>query len=216
VSSASLSASLKSGSALEILVEQENEKLLLPVERIRNSYITIAKQALRLYYYFTTGIKAVKYQDDLGKTKVCYFDKSLGFSDDVSIQSENELLYTETQKKEIILKLYESGILTDSEGKVKQTTKEKVLSLLGYKDLDPNKGVGRLQEIKAVNENLKIKTNGLEVEEIDDHEIHIYEHTRYVLSEYAELTEQEKERLFKHIKEHKEKNGKETRLEEGK
>ena len=54
VSSASLSASLKSGSALEILVEQENEKLLLPVERIRNSYITIAKQALRLYYYFTT------------------------------------------------------------------------------------------------------------------------------------------------------------------
>ena len=205
VSSESISASLKSGSALEILVEQENEKLLLPVERIRNSYISIAKQALRLYSEFVSGIKAIRYQDENGKVKVCYFDGSLSVSDDVSIQSENELLYTESQRKEIIIRLYESGVLTDAEGKISQPTKEKVLYLLGYKDLDPNKGVSRLQEIKAVNENLTIKTKGLSVEEIDDHEIHIHEHTRYVLSEYNDLRKEEKERIFNHIREHKDK-----------
>ena len=34
---------------------------------------------------------------------------------------------------------------------------------------------------------------------------HIDEHTRYVLSEYPELKEEEKQRLFDHIREHKEK-----------
>ena len=81
----------------------------------------------------------------------------------------------------------------------------KVLTLLGYKDLDYKKGMSRLQEEKAQNENAVMRKNEISVEEIDDHAIHVDEHVRYVLSEYAELTEEVKQRYFAHIKAHKEK-----------
>ena len=101
--------------------------------------------------------------------------------------------------------MYSSGILNDEDGKLRPSIKEKVLTLLGYKDLDNQKGLSRLQEEKAQWENDKIRKQGREVEEIDDHSIHIDEHVRYVLSEYNSLTQEEKERLYAHVKEHKEK-----------
>ena len=42
---------------------------------------------------------------------------------------------------------------------------------------------------RAKEENIKAATEKLEIMPIDDHKIHIDEHTRYVLSEYDELTE---------------------------
>ena len=51
-------------------------------------------------------------------------------------------------------------------------------------------------ELIPVNEELFI--------EIDDDRIHIDEHIRYILSEYDELTAEEKQRLFAHVKSHKE------------
>ena len=70
--------------------------------------------------------------------------------------------------------------------------------------MDYRKGLSRLQEEKAVSENEKIKNHGLEIEEIDDDSIHIDEHTRYVLSEYDDLDESQKQRLYEHIKAHRE------------
>ena len=48
-----------------------------------------------------------------------------------------------------------------------------------------------------------MRTMVLSVEEVDDDAVHVDEHSRYFLSEYAELKEEEKERFFTHIKEHK-------------
>lgn len=204
VSSSSENATLTSGSALEILVEQDNSRLLLTAEQIRNSFVEIARHTIRLYAQFMADIKAVKYQDSFNKTHVLYADKKTMLSDDAYLENENELLYTTNQKKEIIFKLYSSGLLNDDKGKLRSSTKEKVLTLLGYKDLDYRKGLSRLQEEKAVSENEKIKLNGLEIEEIDDDSIHIDEHTRYVLSEYDDLKDEQKQRLYQHIKLHRE------------
>jgi hypothetical protein len=135
--------------------------------------------------------------------KVYTVNKNALSSDEVYIENENELLYTETQKKEMIFKLYESGILFNEDGKLNPTTKERVLDLLGYKDLDYKKGLSKLQVEKAQSENAKIRKHGLDVDIVDDHNVHIDEHTRYVLSEYAELNEEEKQRLFSHIEKHK-------------
>lgn len=204
VSSSSTNAHLSSASALELLIEQDNQRLVMVAEDIRNNYIEISKQVLRLYAQFIVGIKAIKYNDAFNKTKVCYADSKSADSDDVYIDNENELTFTPKQRKEMILKLYESGLLFDDDKKIRATTKEKVLAMLGYQDLDYLKGLNRLQEEKAQNENLKIRNNGLPIEEIDDDNIHIDEHTRYVLSEYDELSAKEKTRLFSHIKAHKE------------
>jgi hypothetical protein len=114
------------------------------------------------------------------------------------------MFFSEEIKRETVLKLLETGLLSDDEGKVRQIVKEKVLEILGYSDLASQKGISILQEEKAKNENLSIRKYGLEIEEIDDDAIHIDEHLRYVFAEYDELTEDEKQRLFTHIKNHKE------------
>ncbi len=202
VSSSSKNAGVTSGSALELLVEQDNQRLTVSAEAVRDSYILIAKHVIRLYAQFSAGVRVIKYTEN-GKLKMTYTQKNAINSDEVYIENENELFYTPTAKKEIILNLYKSGILDDEEGKLRPIVKEKVLSLLGYDDLDYRKGVSRMHEEKAQNENVKIRKFGCAIEEIDEDRIHIDEHTRYVLSEYDELTEEEKQRLFSHIKEHK-------------
>lgn len=213
VSSTSIN-NLMSGKALQILVEQDNEKLLIPVDAIRRSYISISKMVIRLYAEFLSGVKMIKYFDDEQKVKVVYIDKSAFTSDEVFIEGENELMFTESQKKEILFRVYESGLLSDDNGTVRQATKEKLLNLLGYKDLDYSKGLYRLQENKAKDENEKIRKEGLEIEEIDDDTIHIEEHSRYIFSEYGELTKEEKQRLYSHLKEHKNRLAQTNKTEE--
>ncbi len=203
VTSSASNASLSSGTALEILIEQDNSRLLRSAEEIRDSYIKVAKHMIRLYSQFSANMRAIKTEDKFNKTRILYVDKSCTQSDDVYLDNENELLYTNTQKKDMIFKLYQSGLLSDDNGKLRPATKEKVLSLLGYKELDYQKGLARLQEEKAQEENEIILKKELEVDEIDDHEIHIDEHTRYVLSEHLSLKKEQKERFYSHIKLHK-------------
>lgn len=203
VSSSSTNAHLSSGTALELLVQQDNARLLVSAEAIRNCYLLIAKQIIRLYAQFLAGVRAIKTVDEDNNPIIYYADKRAVNSDDVYIENENELLYSDNQKKEMILKLYNSGLLCDEKGKIRNTTKERILSLLGYKDLDYQNGVSRLHEKKAQNENEKIRRVGLDIEEIDNDEIHIDEHTRYILSEHDELSKEEKERLFTHLAAHK-------------
>ena len=114
-------------------------------------------------------------------------------------------MFSPAQKKEMIFKLYSSGLLLDEQGKLRTATKEKVLSLLGYKDLDYQKGMARLQEEKALKENERLRKEMLSVEEIDDHSIHADEHVRYVLCEYDSLNDEQKQRYYAHVREHKEK-----------
>jgi len=202
VTSSSSNASLSSGTALEILVEQDNSRLLMTAEGIRRCYLEISKHIIRLYAQFSS-VRAVKFQDDFNKTRIVYADDKTLSSDDVYIVNENELLYTARQKKEMVFKLYESGLLADEEGKLRPSIKEKILSLLGYKELDYQKGLARLQEDKAQRENDRLKKEQVDIEEIDDDSIHIDEHIRYVLSEYTTLKEEQKQRFYTHILQHK-------------
>ncbi len=214
VASSVQNPSVSSGTALEILIEQQNERLTMPAEIIRRCYVEIAKMFLRLYSQFTSSIRAIRCADSFNKTRVYYADKNSTSSDDVYLESENELSYTQSQRKSTIFKMYESGLLSDEDGQIRPSLKEKVLNMLGYKDLDYQKGLSRLHEEKAQNENNKIRDYGLSVDEVDNHSIHIEEHERYFLSEYRDLSDEQKQRLFSHIDEHKQKQLKEKQKQE--
>ena len=203
VASSKENATVSSGTALEILVEQDNERLTMNAEIIRSCFLDVARQCLKLYAQFISGVRVVKYLDAFNKTKVCYANEQCATSCDVYLDSENELEQTPSKKREMILKLFNSGILHDENGVLRHQTKEKVLSLLGYKDLDYQKGLSRLQEEKAQIENETIRKSGATIEDFDDDVIHIDEHIRYVLSEYVQLSKEEKLRFTEHIKAHK-------------
>ena len=197
-------ASATSGTALQLLMEQDNERMTVPAEIIRNAYVEIAKHVLRLYSQHAKGVKAVKIKSDAGILETVFVDLTQALCDDVYLESENELSSTPSQKREMIFKLYESGILKNSDGEISDGVKEKVLSLLGYKDLDYKLSVTRLHENKAREENAKIKKEAIMPDEIDDHDVHLAEHARCFLSEYQNLSEKEKANINAHYKAHKE------------
>lgn len=196
---------VSSGVALEILISQYNERLLVNAENIREVYVLISKQMLKLYKQFITDVRIIKNVDNDAKTKIFYVDKDVMTADDVYVDSENELLYTAKQKKEMLLNLYKSGLLFNANGTISQSTKEKLLSLLGYGTLDSQGALVKLHREKSQVENEGLKKNALATEIVDEHEIHIEEHTRYYLSEYENLSEIERENILKHIAEHSEK-----------
>lgn len=210
VSSSSSNASLSSGSALQLLIEQDNERLLMTAENLRNCYVEIAKHVVRLFAQFTSGLRAVKYYDAFNKTRIGYANSETVRSDSIYIKDDGEFLYTDAQRKELIYKLIASGILCDETGEIKPTIKSKVLNLMGYSELDYTNGISRLQQEKAQMENEKLRFSDLTVEEIDDDNIHVEEHVKYVLSEYAELNQTTKDRYFQHIKSHKQKINNQT------
>ena len=204
VASSSTNATVSSGTALELLIEQDNERLTVVAERIRGAYKEIARQMLRLYKEFIVGKKEIRETDGEDKTGVWYI-VGANVCDDVVIENENELLYGENRKKEMLLSLYNSGILKGEDGEISAETKERVLSLLGYGDLASDYGIGRLHTEKAKEENERIRKRELAVDGYDDHKIHIEEHIRYALSEDDVLTPKEKANFEKHIAEHKKK-----------
>ena len=205
VTSSASNATLSSGTALQILVEQDNEKLIMTAEEIRRCILEVAKKIIWLYAQFAEGVRIVKYMDGNNKTKILYADKNAVNSDEVYLESENELLYTHSQRKAVIFDLYKSGILLDEDGKIRPSTKEKILALLGYKDLDYQKGLSRLHEEKAIEENELLLKDNVEVDNLDQDTIHIDEHTRYFLSEYKNLEKEQKQRFYNHIEMHNQK-----------
>ncbi|MBE5756202.1 MAG: hypothetical protein E7342_00200 [Clostridiales bacterium] len=208
VISSALSPKVTSATALEVLSRQENEKLFLEAENVRGCYLMIAKMILRIYRQFIKGVRIMKEVETEAENKIFYVDKKVMQSDDVYIDNENEMLFTQSQKKEMLFKLYESGLLENSQGKLSSITKEKILNLLGYKNLFEEKNLLNLHQQKADSENQKLKKEIVEVDLIDDDEIHLSEHTKYILCEYENLTKEERERVFYHIEKHKEKNQK--------
>ena len=104
----------------------------------------------------------------------------------------------------------ESGLLTNGNGVLSTVVKEKMLKLLGYKNLSSENSVISLHEQKADAENKKIAKEKIEVDLIDNDEIHLTEHTKYILCEYENLTKEQKERVFYHIQKHKENQKKEN------
>jgi len=195
---------VSSGAALQILVEQDNEKLIYIAENIRRSYIEVASCVLRLYKQFLTGVKAIKnINDDELKTRIYYVDKSVITADEVYIDNENELAFSERQKKELLINMYNSGLLFDENGKLPLITREKLLTLLGYKSLDSTSGLMKLHQDKAVGENEVIAKSGREIDVLDNHAVHIDEHTRFYLGEFENLTNDEKQNLLKHVALHK-------------
>ena len=178
--------------------------MVVHAEIIRNCVVELARQVIRLYAQFTAGLRAVMLTDKYDKLRTYYVDRAALCSDDVFLENENELLYSRRQKRDALMNVYTSGLLGDENGEIRPATKEKLLALFGFKDLDYRKGISRLQEEKAQSENDIIRKSGLSIEEIDDDGIHIDEHERYILSEYGELMPDEKQRLFAHIRAHKE------------
>ena len=97
-------------------------------------------------------------------------------------------------------------MLTDDTGKLSERTKAKLLEILGFGSIDNTLDIESLHINKADEENLSGFKTPIGVDEYDDHELHIAEHTRFLLSAESEGVRnnpETKENALEHLRAHK-------------
>lgn len=195
-----------SGVALQLLIEQEDARLNAVTENVRSAIRETAKHMIRLFKQFATSTRLLRTAGEQGKVELYYFNSSDLGSDDVVFDTESELSYTPAQKKSAVYELIDAGLLTDDTGKLSERTKAKLLEILGFGSIDNTLDIESLHINKADEENLSgfKKPNG--VDEYDDHELHIAEHTRFLLSAESEgvrKNPETKKNALEHLRAHK-------------
>ena len=204
-------ARVTSATGLQLLISQDDTRLSATMVCIERAMKAIGRQVLRLYRQFAGNARLMTMTGEDKKAQVYYFNASkLEVSD---IQFESQENSTPEEKKEVLLRLYEAGLLTDEDGKMSKENKNRILEAFGFGSYENARDISALHIAKAGEENLTMKSAAVLPDEFDEHTLHIQEHVRFLLSsgtKTAAAYEEIKGRVGAHIKAHKEMEKAET------
>jgi len=195
-------SAVSSGTALNILIEQDETRLSVTAEYIRSAVKKIAQFIIRLYKQFATNDRLTRSCDENGEIEMFYWNSSQLTSDDVVLDTINELTETPSQRKSMLMELYKNGLLNDENGKLSNRNRAKLIEALGMGIWENSADITQMHIKKAIKENLEL-TQFLPLE-IDEHEIHIEEHTKFILSDESnKFSNEHINKLQEHILAHK-------------
>ena len=198
-----------SGVALQLLIEQEESKLVASAEEIRNCAKEMAKQILRLYKQYALIAHTSRLIGDNGSIELFYWKGSEINSEEVIFETENEINESLAQKRSMIFEVLNAGLLHDENGRLSNSMRSRILEQLGFGVWETNQDIKSLQTNNASRENLMLITDQVigEPKEIDDHDIHVSEHVAFMLGiEFEKATKKHpniNEQMLNHIRTHK-------------
>ena len=190
-----------SGVALQLIADQDDIRVACSVDSIREAIRSISKYVLRLYKQFAGVNKLARLCDGSKSAEVFYFSASDVGSDDIVFETENELSDTPATRRTMLFDLLNAGVLTDENGKLSQSSKAKILSLMGFGNWSNAQDVTQLHISRAEKENLDVSS--VRALSVDDHAIHVEEHVRFILSNEDTLDEATLAKLLSHVEEHR-------------
>ncbi len=198
-----LPSAVSSGSAITLLIEQDETRLSVTAEYIRQAVKQISEMIIRLYKQFASTKRLSQLADENGALEVYYWTGADLSCDDVVLDTTNELTESAAQRKSILLELYDKGLLANEDGKISNRTRVKILDSLGFGSWETSQDISIMHTKKATKENLCLHELDLPLE-VDDHNIHIEEHTRFLISEETKkFSEEHKNKILEHIRMHK-------------
>lgn len=190
-----------SGVALQLIAEQDDTRLASSIDSVKLSIKKISKYILRLYKQFVTTSKLMRFVDNQKGAEVFYFKGSDIGSDDVVFETENQLSDTPATRRTMLFDLLSAGILQDDQGKLTQSSKAKILSMMGFGNWNNAQDITQLHIDRAQNENVDI--DHAQILPVDDHSLHMEEHTRFVISNVGTADKSTIDKVLAHIQQHK-------------
>lgn len=199
-----LPENVTSGVAISLLIEQDETRIALTADNIRNAVREVGKHILRLYKQFAIGRRLKSIAGDNGQLEMYYFNASDLSGDDIVFDTENELVETPSSRKNMVLELMQLGLLTDEKGRYSERTKSKILETLGFGNWEHSRDIAEMHVKKAQRENKRFAAEIIAPDSIDDHQIHIEEHSKHILSSDYDDNAEYKQRVTEHINKHRE------------
>lgn len=197
-----------SGVALNTIAEQDDTRLAITADRVRDAVLEISRQWLRLFKQFAGQLRMDRIVGKNGEISKLYWSANMLTSDDVVHETENELSSSITNRKQLIYDLLAKGLFLEENGTLSERTRVRLLRSLGLGDWENIADIGEVHTSRAQRENLLLKNGGeVRVLATDDHEIHILEHAKMLLSQAFEeefgLHSEQHRRFEEHIAQHK-------------
>ena len=189
-----------SAAALQLLIEQDANRMHMSVESVDRAIKEAGKQILHLYKQFAATKRLLRMTGTGGHAELFYFDASDISADDVVFETD----YDKSPEKirEEILSLFNLGLLRDEKDGFSDGMRNKLLNALGYGSFENAKDISDLHLKKAERENILLREREVDADSYDDHALHIAEHTRSLLSG-GEEDEAYKAKLIKHLAAHR-------------
>lgn len=127
---------------------------------------------------------------------------------DVEYTTENELVLSEDMQKQRFLEAYNMGLFADENGRMPERVKYRALECMKVGNYTELMNLNQLQIQAAQRENVFFESGVFpEVTEIDDHQIHIEEHMRYMLQVKYQVLKMKKpayaDAMIQHLNQHK-------------
>ncbi|MBQ8659102.1 MAG: hypothetical protein IJ506_08190 [Clostridia bacterium] len=197
-----------SATGLQLLLAQDDSRLSATVSSMERAVKEVGRQILRLYKQFAGSARLMSLAGENKKAQAYYFSSSEVLASDIVFETESAA--SPERKREILLQLFEAGLLTEEDGSVSRENRHRILEAFGFGSYESAKDISSLHIAKAGEENALIVKEEIEPDDYDDHDLHIGEHTRFLLSaEFKKLcgkknTDEKalKERFTAHMKKH--------------
>lgn len=195
-------SSVTSATGLQLIIEQDEARMNVCFEQVKNALRRTGKYLLRLYKQFASQVRLLKYTGSGGETGIRSFKGSDITGDDVVIEADSDANMTPARRRAALYEMLDRGLFTDSDGKLNPSFKVKLLETLGYSGYVAEKDLAGLNVARCATENEDMKGGKqVAIKPYDDDTVHVREHTAYLLTET--LTGEQEERICAHLNEHK-------------
>lgn len=193
---------MTSGVAISLLIEQDDSKLLVTANNVREAIKEIGIKILCAYKLHASATRLIKISGENGDVELKYWKGSDITSCDVVFDTENEVINSPSSRKNMVYELLKIGLLHDERGHISDTNKLKILEMLGLGNWESIKSNEQLHFTKAMRENDMLINEKVNIDDYDNHNIHINEHTRFIISN-KNLEDRASTHISEHIKLHK-------------
>ena len=197
-------SNVASGRAISLLLEQDDTRISLTADSLREAVKRVGKHIIRLYKQFSSAPRIKRVTGEGGEVEVLRFTANDLASEDVTFDTLNEIEDTLSARRAMVFDLLDLGLFADERGVISSRTKTKLLEILGFGGWEQSRDADEAHIAKAERENFELATRDVTPDVVDDHALHIAEHTRLCVSAPCEKDEAFHERVSAHINKHKE------------
>lgn len=195
-------SNLTSGVAISLLLEQDDARISLTADSLRDCSKRISKQIIRLYRQYATVPRLKRITGENGEVEIAAFSSGNLGSEDIIFDTINDIEDTLSARRAMIYDLLKLGLFSDENGKLPATTKSKLFEILGFGNWEDGRNIDDVHRKKALKENLDLERGDVTPDVYDDHDIHVQEHIKLCVSSKCFSDRQFRDRVARHIASH--------------
>lgn len=197
-------ANVASGTAISLLLEQDDTRIALTADSLRESIKRISKQVLRLYRQFAKVPRVKRITGDNGDVEIASFCAGNIDSEDIVFDTISDIEDTLSARRAMVYDLLKLGLFADENGKLNASTKARLFEILGFGNWEDGRNNDEIHRKKALRENMDLEKKDVPVDVYDDHALHIAEHVRMCVSTKCVSDKVVRDRVANHIAKHTE------------